>query len=231
MDKPDSADSIWEEVRTDVYISSNPNESPHICGRACEYMGVELICPITGRELFYQRGDPRQLSLSGENIQRIVERVVQKTYANPIREQMHEDALVRIREKHYDGCALHALQDMRRDYCAYTESYFPWIWTKRVPQTILSRVTTQLSRLMNSKWLSSHRVNTEQYALSLLYVYMDGVVYRGLTIFAKQYELLSLFPPRRYMDLRCVKLILSQIRTTDSATDITRMCDMLESPL
>ena len=217
----------WEEVREDVYVCGNRT---HVCGRDCEFMGEYRVCPLTGVELVYQRGDPRQLNLSGSSMERTVERVVHSLYVHPARARMHEEALRVIRGRHYGGSGVHALQSMRRDYCALTESYFPWVWTPKIPYELLTRITAQLVRLMSSKWLSSHRVNTEHYARSLLYVYMDGVVFRGLNVFLKQYELLSLFPPRREVDLRCVKLILSQIRTTSCATDLTRMSDMLDAP-
>jgi hypothetical protein len=92
-------------------------------------------------------------------------------------------------------------------------------------------LSAQLSRLIASKWLSSHRVNAADYARSLLYIYIEGVVYRGLIIFPKRYDLLSIFPPSEAVEVLHTKLILAQIRTTVNSADMTRMCDLLEGPL
>ena len=120
---------------------------------------------------------------------------------------------------------------MRRDYCALTTSYFPWGWGGGSPHGAISGFVAQLSRLLASKWLSAHRVNTEAYVRSLMYIYMEGVTYRGLMIFPKRYDLLSMFPPAAHVDTPLTKLILHQIRTTRNGSDMTRMCDLLEPPI
>ena len=111
-----------------------------------------------------------------------------------------------------------------------TDSYFPWMWTAKPPLRTMERFIQQLRCIIQSKWVTHHRINLRDFIVSLAYVVMEGLSYRGVTIFPKQYRLLSLFPPKRYVERPHTQTILKQLRTTPHIRDMSRLYDLLDNP-
>ena len=224
-------ESEWTEVRHGIFRHANPNVPTHRCEESCEFIGRFPICPISKRTLLNVHNAPRQLNLRGSTADRTIYVCIHRLYEHPVREYMHRRALCEMRQRNYGGDSTTALRDMRRDYCARTESFFPWMWTEQPPIRVVERFIQQLRCIVRSKWVTHHRINLEDFILSLAYVAMEGVQYRGVTILPKQYQLLSIFPPRRFVRATCMQLILKQIRTNPHIRDMTRLYDMLDNPL
>lgn len=170
---------------------------------------------------------PKQLTLRGEPMDITIDTCIWELYGLPIREQMHNKALRVIRAKHYEGTSILALKAIRRDYCAFTESFFPWFWTKSPPVHLIARVTRQIKIIINSKWVAYKRINLKLFIASLLYVFMGGVTYRGIIIFPVQYRLLSMFPPNTAIDTPYTQNILKQLRTNPHMRDMTKLSNII----
>ena len=210
----------------DVFVNEDPAIEPHICGVNCCYIGQSSHCPVSGRPPMSIANAPRQLTLRGEPMDIAIDTCIWELYGHPIREQMHLDALRVIRTKHYEGSSVVALQAIRRDYCALTESYFPWVWTKSPPTRLIARVTRQIKIIINSKWVTHKRINLKLFIISLLYVFMGGVNYRGIVIFPIQYRLLSMFPTKTTINTPYIQNILKQLRTNPHVRDMTKLANI-----
>lgn len=195
---------------------------------SCCYIGQSPRCPISNRVAMTIANPPKQLTLRGEPIDITIDAYIWSLYAHPTREQMHDKALTYIGHKHYGGTSIFALKCIRRDYCALTESYFPWMWTKSPPIRLIARVTRQIKLIMNSKWVTCKRINLKLFIASLLYVFMNGVIYRGITIFPVQYRLLSIFPPSAVVETPYTQNILKQLRTNPHIRDMPKLSKVTE---